>query len=174
MYSPIKPPDYFRLIKDAIDANILCYDNKGSDLSSKLIALTKDLAIKNNISPDTLYLPYTGRWDLAGIIHRDDATEFMGMKLRYITGLGVGDPHTKYLDYFYYLGGSLARGYDYKPHPKKYKEVLEMIMHFEWDNYKTIKHYNRISEKINEMHWGHDKESLIMVGNEEKVMLGCY
>ena len=173
MHSPIKPPDYFRLIKEALDRNIICYDRKSEYLTKRLISITKEQAVIAGIAPDILFVGNSARHDFAEYTI-ENPSRFMGMEVRYIKGLDVGDEHTKYLDYYYYLGGSMARAYDYTPHPKKYLEILKEIEKWEWEQYHTIKNHERIVDDVRKLSWNNDKESLILIGTEEKVMMGCY
>lgn len=174
MHSPIKPPDYFRLIKEALDRNIICYDRKSEYLTKRLISITKEQAVNAGIAPDILFVGDQARHDFAEYT-TEEFIYFMDMEVRYIKGLDVGDDHTKYLDYFFSLGGSLARAYDYKPHPKKYLELLKDIG--DWENQQSssiLAYHKHIAEKVRGFSWNNDHESLILIGTEEKVMMGCY
>jgi hypothetical protein len=173
MHSPIKPPNYFRLIKEALDRNIICYDRKSEYLTKRLISITKEQAVIAGIAPDILFVGDQARHDFAECT-TENPSRFMGMDVRYIKGLDVGDEHTKYLDYYYYLGGSMARAYDYTPHPKKYLDILKDLENWEYKQWQTLNNHEYIAKKLRDLSWNNDHESLILIGTEEKVMMGCY
>lgn len=171
MHCPIKVPDYFKLLRWAVDKNILCFDYKAVALSKRLIRVMEKVCRQENIDAQFLILGEGAYFDLA---EYDAKKEFCGYPIRFIEGFDINDSHTKYIDYFDHLDATNVHHSEY-PSCRKLNKLLKEIKKIGDTkiDYEEYNQFKNLYSKLSSLEYS-NKESICLLGNEKEAVLGGY